>query len=102
MSCGIRINFFLAMPSLDVHYHLTQRAFGAKFEHVRLWLNEFGREHRCRRHHEEGIDAVRQLFGETAAEVARMHIEMDLMEDGWIFGDPFPRCEADYISLGLL
>jgi len=97
MSRAVRSNFFLAMPSLGVHCHLTRRAFGATYEHVHRWLNEFRRQHRCRRHHEEGIDAVRQLFGETAAEVARMHIEMDLMEDGWFFV-PFPRCEADYAA----
>ncbi len=90
------------MPSLDEHCRITQRAFGDAYEHVHRWLNEFegkapyGMKNRRVRHHEQGIDAVRQLFGDTAAEVARMHIEMDLLEDGWNFGDPFPRCESDY------
>lgn len=57
--------------------------------------------HRRVRHHEQEIEEVRQLFGEIAAEIARMHVELDLLEDGWNYGDPFPTCENEYVALHL-
>ncbi|RYD63181.1 MAG: hypothetical protein EOP84_33870 [Verrucomicrobiaceae bacterium] len=94
------------MPSLEEHCRQTQKAFGATFEHIHLWLNEFSgkpphwMKHRRFRHHAAGVEEVRQKWGDTAAEVARMHIESDLMEEGWTYTDPFPRNAEHCMAVG--
>jgi hypothetical protein len=80
--------------------------FGGPFEEVHKWLDEYagtpeyGFRHRRKRHHEKGIQAVVELFGEEAGRVARMHIVSDLKEEGWKEGDKFPKDEEDYIKIG--
>jgi len=46
-------------------------------------------------------EEVRRMFGDKADEAARIHIEMDLMEEGWTRTDPFPRDERHYVDMGL-
>ena len=48
-----------------------------------------------------GIEAVRQLWGDQAAEAARLHIVADLKQEGWREGQPFPRDEQHYKAMGL-
>jgi hypothetical protein len=56
--------------------------------------------HRRVRHHEAGIQEVRALFGEVAAEAARQHIMADLKEEGWTETDPFPQDGEDFVKIG--
>ncbi len=101
-------NSWYEMPSLEEHSRQTQIAFGATYEHVHCWLDELagkpphGMRHRQFRHHAAGVEEVRRRWGNTAAEAARLHIEMDLLEEGWTYGDPFPRNESHFIGLGLV
>ena len=96
------------MPSLEEHCRQTQRAFGATYEQVHRWLDEFagklpyGMRHRQKRHHAAGVQEVRRRWGKIAAEAAQLHIEMDLLEEGWNYDDPFPRNEAHFVGLGLV
>jgi hypothetical protein len=58
------------------------------------WKPPFGMKHRRLRHHAAGIEEVRRLFGDKAADAAQLHIEMDPAEEGWKSRqDPFPRDE---------
>jgi len=74
---------------------------------VHFWLDEFmgapgiGARHRRKRHHLEGIAEVRRLFGDRAAEAARLHIIADLKMEGWKEYDHFPTDENDYVNMGL-
>jgi len=95
------------MPAFEKHCEQTEQLLGDRFEQVHLWLDElagkepYGMKHRRKRHHAAGIEEVRRMFGDRAAEAARIHIEMDLMEEGWTRADPFPRDERHYVSMGL-
>ena len=48
---------------------------------VHRWLDEYfvklGEKHRDIRHHEGGIEEVRKMWGNKAAEAARLHIATD-------------------------
>lgn len=95
------------MASLEKHCEESLQKFGRPFEEVHKWLDEFagskefGFQHRKKRHHEKGIQQAKALFGETAASAARQHIISDLMEEGWIESDRFPKYEDDYVAMGL-
>lgn len=81
--------------------------FGAPFAEVHLWLDEFagkpgiGMRHRRKRHHCAGVEFIRRMYGDRAAEAARRHIISDLMMEGWTEGDHFPEDELDYVKMGL-
>ena len=75
---------------------------------IHIWLDEFaglsgiGMKHRKFRHHQAGIDEVRNRWGYEAAEAAKLHIIADLSMDQWDPNrDPMPKDEADYVSMGL-
>ncbi|MGD0814947.1 MAG: hypothetical protein ABSA83_15185 [Verrucomicrobiota bacterium] len=95
------------MPSFSEHCTKTIAALGKPFEEVHLWLDEFagkppyGMRHRKVRHHLAGIEQVRKLWGNQAAEAARIHIIADLKLEGWNENDPFPGSEDDYKRMGL-
>ena len=95
------------MASLKEHCSECEAALGESFEPVHVWLDEFagtakyGMRHRRVRHHAEGIRQVEQIWGETAAQAARLHIVADLKLEGWSEKDPFPRDETDYVRMGL-
>ena len=81
--------------------------FGNPYQEVHKWLDEFAgfkkykMKHRQIRHHLEGIEKVKELFGERAGEAAKMHIISDLKEEGWTEDDPFPKNEVEYMKMGL-
>lgn len=81
--------------------------FGKPYEEIHRWLDdfagtpEFKMRHRKKRHHEDGLRQVRELFGEEAVKVAMRHIISDLQEEGWTESDPFPKNEEHYIKMGL-
>lgn len=72
------------------HCKITERMFGNRYEKVHLWLDEFASQypygkkykHRKFRHHREGVEEARKLFGDIGALVAEQHIRMD--NDGWL------------------
>ena len=71
------------------------RILGKPFEEVHLWLDFYaatplGARHRRRRHHLAGITEVRRLWGDEAAEAARMHVIADLKMEGWRETDGLP------------
>ncbi len=95
------------MSSTEYHCEESIRLFGNAYEEVHQWLDEFagseeyGYKHRRIRHHEKGIDYIRQFWSHEAAAVARQHIISDLKEEGWTESDHFPKDEKDYVEMGL-
>jgi len=95
------------MSSFEKHCQESIELFGAAYEEVHLWLDEFqgtpelGFRHRRKRHHEAGIKEAVKIFGEDAGPVARQHIISDLKEEGWTESDPFPKDEEHYVKMGL-
>ena len=89
----------------EAHCQHSVHLFGEPFAEVHLWLDEFfetlGARHRRKRHHNQGVEMVRQKWGARAAEVARQHIIDDLKGEGWVDGDHFPLDEIDYVRMGL-
>ena len=94
------------MSTFEEHCQQSITLFGKPYEEVHIWLDElagkpgYGMRHRRVRHHREGIQWVRELFGDEASSVARLHIITDLKEEGWIESDPFPSDERDYVRIG--
>jgi hypothetical protein len=95
------------MPSFEQHCAEAQEKFGKPYAEVHQWLDEFagqspyGMRHRRKRHHLAGIELVRQMWGDEAAEAARQHILADLKMVGWRDTDPFPQSEQHYAELCL-
>jgi hypothetical protein len=94
---------------LEAHIADSLRLLGKPFEEIHRWLDEFagtpeyGFRHRRKRHHLKGIEEVRKMFGDEAAEAACEHIKADLREEGWRDGtDRIPKDEEDYRRMGLL
>jgi hypothetical protein len=69
------------MASLSQHNKDCSRFLGESFEDVNKWIDEYfslyGPTHRKFRHHREGIEEARELFGERAATAAAIHILRD-------------------------
>ena len=82
----------LGKPFTEVHAFLDQYAH----------TPEYGMRHRHKLHHLEGIEQVRKLWGDEAAEAAKLHILSDITPEGFP-NDPdlIPRNEAHYKSIGL-
>jgi hypothetical protein len=95
------------MPIIEKHCEESIQLFGKPYAEIHKWLDEFagskeyGYRHRRKRHHEDGIRQVIELFGIEAGEAARQHIIFDLKEGGWTDRDRFPKDERDYIEMGL-
>ena len=93
-----KINFLsyrlitLTNPLMDFESHCkeAEKTFGSRYEEIHRWLDEFAArypshlkyKHRKYRHHKEGIDEARKLFGDLGALVAEQHILLD--NGGWI------------------
>lgn len=96
------------MPSFEQHCQESIIALGEPFKQVHVWLDEFagkppyGMKHRKLRHHLKGIEEVRKMWGDQAAEAARLHIISDLKMEGWTENEhPFPRSQTHYMEMGL-
>jgi len=80
------------MASLTQHNEDCKKFLGESFENVNKWIDEYftqhGAKHRRFRHHREGIDEARDLFGERGALAAAIHILRDCRH--------IPR-EEDYV-----
>ena len=74
----------------EYHCHEAEKAFGNRHENIHLWLDEFAKfyshdkkyKHRKFRHHKEGIEEARKIFGDIGALVAEQHIKLD--NEGWL------------------
>ena len=69
------------MAHFKTHCEDCVKELGEPFEKVHRWLDEyaivFGPQHRHVRHHNEGIEKVRQMWGNKAAKAAEIHIRRD-------------------------
>ena len=71
------------MASFETHCEDCVRKLGKPFPEVHRWLDEhfrnwlIGPNHREIRHHEGGVEKVRQMWGDEAAQAAIIHIERD-------------------------
>ncbi|HLC47270.1 MAG TPA: hypothetical protein VJI75_06110 [Candidatus Nanoarchaeia archaeon] len=69
----------------EQHCRMSEKTFGVRYERVHSWLDEFSvkysraerYKHRKHRHHAEGIEEARELFGDLGALVAEQHIRAD-------------------------
>jgi hypothetical protein len=70
------------MPGHKQHCEDCERQLGQPFPEVHAWLDAFydgdgALEHRAARHHMEGVEEVRRLWGDDAARAAVLHIMLD-------------------------
>jgi hypothetical protein len=70
------------MPDHKQHCQDCDRQLGKPFPEVHAWLDAFygpDRDvaHRALRHHLEGVEEVRKLWGDQAARAAVLHIMLD-------------------------
>jgi len=72
------------MPRREVHFDNCYKKLGAGWGKVHKWLDKHAgltyplTAHRCINHHLKGIEEVRKMWGDEAAEAAKIHIEDDL------------------------
>ena len=73
---------------IEEHCKSCLKKFGKDYWHVHRWLDEYASKfnvdgmgmwmgHRIVRHHDEGIEEVRVMWGDEAAEAAKLHIMED-------------------------
>jgi len=74
------------MARREIHEKDCMELLGEPFTEVHRWLDEFAKEypiekfeerHRFFRHNKEGVEEVRKMWGDKAAEAARLHIARD-------------------------
>lgn len=71
------------MSTFKEHCDDCKKELGDDYAYVHKWLDAFfeklgyDEKHRDIRHHEEGIEEVRKMWGDKAAEAARIHIKAD-------------------------
>jgi hypothetical protein len=69
------------MASLSQHNSDCERFLGQSFENVNRWIDEYftqyGPTHRKFRHHREGVEQARDLFGDRGSVAAAIHILRD-------------------------
>lgn len=76
--------------NLEQHCKECIEQLGAPFREIHIWLDEFAKKypphevykHRKYRHHKEGIEEAKKIFGEQGAKAAELHILAD--NDGWV------------------
>jgi hypothetical protein len=95
------------MPTLEEHVAVCERLMGEGFIEVHKWLDEFhgkkpyGTRHRYLRHTQAGIEEVRKMWGERAAQAAEIHIKQDLSTEGWPQHSSIPRTSEEFKKSGL-
>lgn len=69
------------MATIEEHCKDCRSVLGEDFRNVHEWLDEFfptkGLRHRGVRHHREGIEEIRNMWGNRAARAAHIHIKKD-------------------------
>lgn len=80
------------MAYLYEHCAGCKLLLGNEWKEVHKWLDacykEYGQVHRCHRHHAEGIEEIRKMWGDEAALAVNIHIIVDC------WGIP---SQADYV-----
>lgn len=75
------------MARLAEHEKDCVKKFGKPFTEVHIWLDEFAKKfpvtvfedlHRKYRHTKQGVEEVRKMWGDEAAEAALLHIVKDV------------------------
>lgn len=70
------------------HCKRAEEKFGKPWHVVHRWLDEFAQQdlvsHRRARHHKDGVDEIRKMWGDEAAAVAEQHIADDMKDYGGI------------------
>ena len=75
------------MPTFEQHCTDCLMKLGEKYEDVHRWLDEYAKKynvwqygpyHRHFRHHKQGVNEVRRMWGEGAAKAAELHILFDM------------------------
>jgi hypothetical protein len=95
------------MPTFEDHCLRCQEKLGQPFPEVHLWLDYFydkppyGTRHRHLRHHKQGFEQVRKMWGDKAALAAEIHIRQDLESEGWPDNKPIPEDSEVYRKSGL-
>lgn len=85
----------------SAHCQRARETFGEDFDHVHAWLDElfripgFGARHRAVRHNWQGIERVREKWGDRAAEAAKQHILDDLLSEGVRGDESYIAKDAD-------
>lgn len=92
------------MADLETHCRESMKKLGSDFRKVHEWMDAYfpkmGPSHRKMRHHKEGIEEVRSLLEDKAAQAAKIHIEADLCghipkkidyENGNVDNQGYPR-----------
>ena len=71
------------MADYKTHCRDCKEALGKDFAVVHRWLDELfgvlGPKHRSARHHKDGVEKVRQMWGDEAAKAAEIHIRRDFI-----------------------
>lgn len=66
---------------IEAHCRRCRELLGTEWREVHVYLDEFAKQniltHRMLRHHREGVEEVRRLFGDEAARAAELHITDD-------------------------
>jgi len=70
---------------LEEHCERSLKLFGKRYEDIHTWLDEFASKysqperykHRKHRHHKEGMEEAKRIFGDIGALVAEDHIRAD-------------------------
>jgi hypothetical protein len=69
------------MASLQEHCADCRRELGEHYRQVHLWLDALfkvlGPKHRSARHHAGGVEKVRKLWGDRAAQAAEIHSRLE-------------------------
>lgn len=66
------------------HCKQCEQVLGKQWGVVHRWLDEYARTsypskaHRAIRHHKEGVEEVKKMWGDEAVKAAEMHIRADL------------------------
>lgn len=94
------------MSSFKEHCNDSYNEFGNPFPHVHKYLDEFfakiGPKHRSIRHHIEGVEEVRKLWGDDAALAAESHIQKDWDWHPEYKGKVPTKQEAEIWTLGII
>lgn len=69
------------MSTLEAHKIDTINQLGKSYEDVHKYIDrwhvKFGARHRFVLHHKEGIEEIREIFGDEGASAAECHIRLD-------------------------
>jgi len=88
------------MAKFEEHCEDCVKELGEPFKEVHSWLDELasplgGCSHRRERHHLEGIEKIRSMWGDKAAEAGKIHILKDL----FFWGEVPSKDEYDDVEL---